>query len=146
MIPNCHDPTVMSANCHDPTVMSANCHDPTVMIPNCHDPTVMSPTVMTLINYDLSEMMRLSSTRRFEWESTLKFFVAGSLAGQGGNGDSLSGCVGLICDSCSLFGNGSWTTFFLGSVYAFRRLSPPLSAIGGCGTFWAVALVGTVSN
>uniref|UniRef100_A0A915ENT3 Uncharacterized protein n=1 Tax=Ditylenchus dipsaci TaxID=166011 RepID=A0A915ENT3_9BILA len=132
MIPNCHDPTVMSANCHDPTVMSANCHDPTVMIPNCHDPTVMSPTVMlvlarkgytsgvTLIcggsrqvavprwrslssdihsstgvltdtldrieimddskknRKDLSEMMRLSSTRRFEWESTLEFFVAGT--------------------------------------------------------------------
>uniref|UniRef100_A0A915D3Z4 Uncharacterized protein n=1 Tax=Ditylenchus dipsaci TaxID=166011 RepID=A0A915D3Z4_9BILA len=35
------------------------------------------------------------------------------------NGDSLSGCVGLICDSCSLFGNGFGTIFFLGSVYAF---------------------------
>uniref|UniRef100_A0A915CZY4 Uncharacterized protein n=1 Tax=Ditylenchus dipsaci TaxID=166011 RepID=A0A915CZY4_9BILA len=46
MIPNCHDPTVLSANCHDPTVMSANCHDPTVLSANCHDPTVMSPTVM----------------------------------------------------------------------------------------------------
>uniref|UniRef100_A0A915ECY4 Uncharacterized protein n=1 Tax=Ditylenchus dipsaci TaxID=166011 RepID=A0A915ECY4_9BILA len=66
-------------------------------------------------------MMRLSSTRRFKWESTLKFLVAGVsyLIGWNSNGDSLSGCVGLICDSCSLLGNGSWTVVFLGSVHAF---------------------------
>uniref|UniRef100_A0A915D907 Uncharacterized protein n=1 Tax=Ditylenchus dipsaci TaxID=166011 RepID=A0A915D907_9BILA len=108
---------------------------------------------------DLSEMMRLSSTRRFKWESTLQFFVAGVsyLIGYDSSFAFIqtfdkAGIAMIIpfwlCWFVMRFLFFTWkwllTVFFFGPSMLFRRLCPAMSAIGYMS--WAVALVGMVSN